>query len=277
MIFLAAFIFGAVIGSFLNVLVCRLPEGMSLVSPASHCPKCAHPIRPYDNIPILGWLVLRGRCRDCREPISVRYPIVELLTALLFVAVAVAEQNALSAEAVFVDANTVVKTSANPPADYLEGAGRYFYRVFLISGLWAALLMQLDGNRIPRRFFLVLFFIGCLPALFWPSLHPISAVSFVPSGPFAGGIDAASGAIPGLGLLALTVLLKARVPVVEGAAGLAVAGAFLGLYAAVVLGAFVLLDFLLIAGRGHRPLPLFFLPSAWLLLGSLAVLFQPPV
>jgi leader peptidase (prepilin peptidase) / N-methyltransferase len=78
-----AFIFGAAIGSFLNVCIWRIPEGKSIVFPASHCPKCGKSIRPFDNIPVLSWLNLRGRCRDCDEPISPRYPLVEMLTALL--------------------------------------------------------------------------------------------------------------------------------------------------------------------------------------------------
>ncbi len=78
-----AFVFGAMIGSFLNVCIWRIPEGKSIVFPASHCPRCDKSIRPYDNIPVLSWLILRGRCRDCGEPISPRYPLVEILTALL--------------------------------------------------------------------------------------------------------------------------------------------------------------------------------------------------
>ena len=86
---LTVFIFtlGACVGSFLNVVVWRLPHGKSLSSPPSHCPKCGHSIRAYDNIPMVSWLLLRGRCRDCQAPISMRYPIVELSTALLFLAV----------------------------------------------------------------------------------------------------------------------------------------------------------------------------------------------
>jgi len=79
--------FGLVIGSFLNVVAHRMPGRMSLSMPASHCPSCETPIKPYDNIPLLSWLVLRGRCRSCAEPISARYPIVEAATAVLFAAV----------------------------------------------------------------------------------------------------------------------------------------------------------------------------------------------
>jgi leader peptidase (prepilin peptidase)/N-methyltransferase len=78
-----ATLLGAIIGSFLNVVAYRLPRGESLSRPRSRCPACETPIRPYDNVPVLSWLLLRGRCRSCRKPISVRYPIVEASTAAL--------------------------------------------------------------------------------------------------------------------------------------------------------------------------------------------------
>jgi leader peptidase (prepilin peptidase) / N-methyltransferase len=78
-----AFIFGAVVGSFLNVCIFRLPAQMSIVKPLSQCPHCHHPIRFYDNIPILSFLILKAKCRDCGGAISWRYPLVELITALL--------------------------------------------------------------------------------------------------------------------------------------------------------------------------------------------------
>ena len=84
---LPAAAFGLVIGSFLNVVAHRVPGRMSLALPASHCPSCETPIKPYDNIPLLSWLILRGRCRSCSEPISARYPLVEALTGALFAAV----------------------------------------------------------------------------------------------------------------------------------------------------------------------------------------------
>ncbi len=78
------FCFGLIIGSFLNVCIVRIPESKSIVMPASACPKCATSIRPYDNIPVISWLILRGKCRACGAPISPMYPAVEMLTALLF-------------------------------------------------------------------------------------------------------------------------------------------------------------------------------------------------
>ena len=81
----ALFLVGLVAGSFLNVLIHRLPAGESVVSPGSRCPACTAPIRVRDNLPVVSWLWLAGRCRDCRARISVRYPLVELLTGALFV------------------------------------------------------------------------------------------------------------------------------------------------------------------------------------------------
>ena len=82
-----AFAIGAVVGSFLNVVIHRYPRDESIVFPASHCPRCNAPIRAYDNIPILSYIVLAGRCRSCRAPISPRYPLVELANALFYLAV----------------------------------------------------------------------------------------------------------------------------------------------------------------------------------------------
>ena len=84
---LPAAAFGLIIGSFLNVVAYRLPARVSLATPGSRCPACEVPIRPYDNIPVLSWLLLRGRCRSCAAPIAARYPLVEALTAVLFAAV----------------------------------------------------------------------------------------------------------------------------------------------------------------------------------------------
>jgi len=81
--YIFAFLLGAVVGSFLNVCICRLPEDKSVVSPPSACPRCGKGIRWYDNIPIVSFLLLRARCRSCGEPISWRYPMVEALNGLL--------------------------------------------------------------------------------------------------------------------------------------------------------------------------------------------------
>jgi leader peptidase (prepilin peptidase) / N-methyltransferase len=81
-------VLGLLVGSFLNVVIYRLPRGESLVAPGSRCPSCETPIKPYDNVPVVSWLLLRGRCRRCGAPISPRYPLVEALTGAVFVGVA---------------------------------------------------------------------------------------------------------------------------------------------------------------------------------------------
>lgn len=85
--YIFVFLFGAAVGSFLNVVIYRIPNEQSIVFPNSACPKCKTPIKTYDNIPIFSWLILGGKCRNCKERISPRYPAVELLTALLWVLV----------------------------------------------------------------------------------------------------------------------------------------------------------------------------------------------
>ncbi len=87
-------VFGAIFGSFLNVVAYRLPRHESLLAPASHCPSCDVPVRPYDNIPILSFLLLRGHCRSCGATISPRYPLVEALTAALCAGAALAHDSA---------------------------------------------------------------------------------------------------------------------------------------------------------------------------------------
>lgn len=79
-----AAVVGLIVGSFLNVVVYRVPRGLSVVEPRSFCPRCHTPVQPFDNVPVVSWVALGGRCRQCREPISVRYPLVELTTGIVF-------------------------------------------------------------------------------------------------------------------------------------------------------------------------------------------------
>jgi leader peptidase (prepilin peptidase)/N-methyltransferase len=99
---------GLAIGSFLNVVAWRLPRGESLSSPPSRCPSCETPIKPSDNIPVLSWLLLRGRCRKCGEQIAARYPLVEAATAALYVAVVAAKWGDAAAIALGVALVTVL-------------------------------------------------------------------------------------------------------------------------------------------------------------------------
>ncbi len=151
LIVLGAFVFGLMIGSFLNVCIARLPKDESIVFPASRCPRCLAPIKPYDNLPLLSYLLLRGRCRSCGEPISVKYPFVELLTGLLtaafvwkwwgnpgWLAVSLLAAYVLIVMSV-IDFETMLISDAFSLALFLLGmAGSYFNPFF--EGGWAARL-----------------------------------------------------------------------------------------------------------------------------------------
>jgi leader peptidase (prepilin peptidase)/N-methyltransferase len=135
---------GTVIGSFLNVVVYRLPAGMSIVRPGSHCPQCKTPIRWYDNVPVLGWLALAGRCRHCRQSISPRYPLVEGFTGLLFLAVAWADCYVSGADAAVGFSPRVVAALRSPGT-----VGLCLYHVALIGAILAAALIEFDDSRVP--------------------------------------------------------------------------------------------------------------------------------
>lgn len=138
---IGAGIFGALIGSFLNVVVYRVPRGESVVSPPSACPACGHRIRGVDNIPVASWVVLRGRCRDCRSPIARRYPLVELGTALFFALVGVWAISALA-----------VKPVAGMTGPALVGLALSLVAFLYLAAVSVALaLIDLDTHRLPDK------------------------------------------------------------------------------------------------------------------------------
>lgn len=136
LIFLTAF--GGCIGSFLNVVIYRWPRGGSVVSPGSRCPKCNHAIRPLDNIPVFGWLLLNGKCRDCGEPIAGRYALVEG-----FVAVVVFLGLALN---VFYSTSAQGIVGMNNPIRW----GLYACQVALVCSMMCAFLIRRDGFPAPK-------------------------------------------------------------------------------------------------------------------------------
>ncbi|HEY2760581.1 MAG TPA: prepilin peptidase [Pirellulales bacterium] len=175
------FLFGAIVGSFLNVVVYRLPRGMNIAFPGSHCPNCQHPIRWYDNIPVIGWLWLRGRCRDCGAGISIRYPLVEAATGaifLIFAFVDVAQPYSVAAQAQAAKdgiALTDLAPSAVPTADYFAA---YVFHVTLLSVLLTAALIEIDGQRLPRQLITWPAAIGILWACYWPIAQAIPLLRF---------------------------------------------------------------------------------------------------
>jgi len=138
-------VLGLAVGSFLNVVIWRVPRRESIVRPRSHCPSCGARIKPADNVPVLSWLVLRGRCRQCRARISVRYPVIEIGCAVLFGAVGARFADSAALPAYLVLAAGLLALSAIDVEHYLL-PNRI---VFPLAGLGAALLglaAALDGD-----------------------------------------------------------------------------------------------------------------------------------
>ena len=131
-----AAVLGLVLGSFLNVVVYRVPIGKSIVSPPSACPNCDHEIAPYDNIPVMSWLLLRGQCRNCSVPISARYPLVELATSVAFALVALG----------FAPACFAATTSAGAVAAVLVMISFLYLAAITI----ALALIDLDVHKLPN-------------------------------------------------------------------------------------------------------------------------------
>ncbi len=240
-------ILGGTIGSFLNVVVYRLPEGRSLVHPGSRCPACRCPIRWYDNIPVFGWIALGGRCRDCGVRISVRYPLVEGLTAGMFLLLG-------AVELLSGGANLPVR-----PVPVVDGVillpwttqrllGILAYHLMLLSTLLAAALIEYDKKTIPWRLAWPALIVGLLAPVVWPFLHP------VPAGPASSGwlgglVDSVAGLSAGL-VLGLAVERIAAKQVRGLAIGAACVGLFLGWQAVAVIGVVATAADILACGLG---------------------------
>jgi leader peptidase (prepilin peptidase)/N-methyltransferase len=178
-LFLAAalawlFVVGSTVGSFLNVVVYRLPAGLSLLFPSSHCPACKTPIRLRDNLPIFGWLILRGRCRDCRVHISARYPLVELATALIFVVLAWFEPLSNAMNLPWVGMLRAQPAVGQHPLGMTGLWVIYAFHLLLLCSLLAAALIEYDGCRLPRRFVIFTLLVGFIAPIVWPWLRPMS-------------------------------------------------------------------------------------------------------
>jgi uncharacterized protein (TIGR00730 family) len=173
-IFLAIWLFavGSCVGSFINVVALRLPAGMSIARSGSRCPVCLHGIRWHDNVPLLGWLLLRGRCRDCGTWISVRYPLVELLTGLLFLTLGMGEG--------LIAGRNLPRPPAAAPWFHLAPQqywSLYAYHIVVLVTLLTAALIQFDRKRVPRQVFFPALVAGLASPLFLPWLHPIPVCS----------------------------------------------------------------------------------------------------
>lgn len=247
-------LFGSLIGSFLNVVVYRVPARKSIVSPPSACPHCSAPIRAVDNIPVVSWLVLKGRCRDCHAPISRRYPLVELGTGLLFSAVAIW----------FLLLQLPQPTWSTPQAAVASGLAMAAY-LYLAAVSVALALIDLDTRTLPNRIVMPGYIVG--------------AVLLGASGLLAGNLGAlATAAIGAAALFLLYFVLALAYPRGMGMGDVKLAGLlglFLGFigWQALVVGAFAafvlggIFSLVLIALRkasGKTAVPF----GPWMLLGA---------
>lgn len=171
--------FGASVGSFLNVVVWRLPRGRSLLG-RSYCPWCAVQIKSYDNLPILGWLLLRGRCRACRLPISPRYPLVESLMCAVFVSlflVGVWSGGANIPGPAMTHRRGVLELVFTPHRELL---GLYFFHAWMLFHLVAWSLIRWDRLAIPRGYGFVCLATPLVAGIVFPWLYPVGVFA----GPF---------------------------------------------------------------------------------------------
>ncbi len=186
------FCLGACVGSFLNVVVYRMPREESLISPGSHCPACDHPLAWYLNVPILAWFYLGGKCRYCKAPFSFRYPLVEFVTATLFAG--------LYSAWFLLD-----RREAMPP--FLDGGWLILIgHLFLVAALLAGSLIDLEHFIIPLSLCYVVVIVGLIIAPFAPSVITVPAEDAWRIIPYVGPQTGAL-ALGGLAGLAVALIL----------------------------------------------------------------------
>jgi leader peptidase (prepilin peptidase)/N-methyltransferase len=187
------FCVGATVGSFLNVVVYRLPLGKNLAYPGSFCPRCGHPIRVSDNIPILSWLILRGRCRDCRGKISPRYFFVELTVAAVFLLVLAADIYVPTGSPGFATRHLL--TPHDGPAFWCM----YLIHVSLVTTFLAHILIFADGNHAGARLFFPVTLVALVLPLLWPQIRSVPAAIYPHENVWwAGLVDGLAGLTAGL-------------------------------------------------------------------------------
>lgn len=171
------FTLGACMGSFLNVVIYRLPAGLKLGSPPSRCPVCETRIERRDNLPIIGWLRLRGRCRACGTKISPRYPLIELLVGMLLLLFLHVELLSGGKNLPYREPNTYAGVVWIIWYTKWDLVGIYFFHLFLLCVLLAATLMHVDGHAVPKRFWRFAFAVGLIGSTLFATLHPIPFIT----------------------------------------------------------------------------------------------------
>jgi len=173
------FMFGACLGSFLNVVIYRVPQGLSLLG-GSRCPFCRAKIRWYDNMPVFGWLQLRGRCRDCHLPIAPRYPLVEFAVGSIFLVLAVLELFLQGTNLPAGIADVQYKVSWLAGRASLSQVTAYGYHCILLSILLSWALIKRDGCVLPKRYVAIALAIGLSVPAACPSVQPVPWTSTKP-------------------------------------------------------------------------------------------------
>lgn len=181
-VIIAAWVFalGSCFGSFLNVVIYRLPAGLSLGRPKSRCPRCETPLAARDNIPIFGWLILRGRCRYCGLPIAARYPIVETTCGIVFLVLLFGELVRGGANLPLRDPDHFHVNSGFWLVWFMKWdlAGLYLYHCFLTITVLAVCMIGFDRHLPVSRLRQFAVFVGLLCGTMWPELRPVPAWPF---------------------------------------------------------------------------------------------------
>ena len=224
---------GGAVGSFLNVVVYRVPAGMNLSQPGSHCPKCKHPIRWYDNVPVFGWLMLGGRCRDCGVWIPVRYPAVEACVAGLFLLIVLVEGLSFGANLPARPAGAI--TGLVYPALAEEHvAGLLAWHLLLLCTLLSTTLIRFDGQAVPAKLFAPALVTGLVGSILGAFLHPQPAM-VLEGGVSPGWVDGLAGAASGAAIGWALARLVRQQPDTATTLAATTVGLYLGWQATVVI------------------------------------------
>ena len=267
-VYVWVFALGSIIGSYLNVVAYRLPKGKPLFWPPSSCPVCGARIAIRDNVPILGWILLKGKCRNCSQPISPRYPIVEAIVGLLFLILAIRELFTDGANLPFRESNpqsTVMTTLLFPQPLVIA---TYLFHAAWLSTIVAVVLIDLDTHPLPAK--KILSWMGGL-ALIAVAIEPrLLPVKILPFEWANGRIWAVAQSLSGVALGAALGSLFGRGATGGPAVALAVTGAYFGWQFALMTG---LLGVIPVLVRGVRSPPLWPI-KPWLMGIALAGLIQ---
>ncbi len=252
--------FGSCAGSFLNVVIYRWPAGLSVVNPRSRCPHCLHHVRWFDNIPILNWFWLRGRCRDCSTPIPFRYPAIELLVASIFLGLYLLY---------VINLGRTLPSGWDLRSDeemIYQLIGLLTYHATFLTITIASVMIRFDGHRLPIQLILFATAVGLIAVSVWPYVHPVPIRANLKLPMYLAGLGSALAGLGtgfGMGMLITAVagMVSHKGPLATAVFELSLCGLFLGWQAVLVIG------LLTLAGQTIQRLGTF----AWPLIGLVPV------